>query len=165
MIYLDNAATTLIKPVSVEQAVLRAMRTMASPGRGGHRPAMLAAEAVLDCRIAAAELFHVADPERIVFTMNATHALNLAIHSLVGVGDRVVISGFEHNSVTRPLHALHADLHVAGRAVFDPQDTLAAFQKNCRQRKRLYARMFQTRSDISCPSMRSRSCAGNIGSL
>lgn len=129
MIYLDNAATTLIKPVSVERAVLKAMRSMASPGRGGHRPAMLAAETVLDCRIAAAELFHVTDPERIVFTMNATHALNLAIRSLVAAGDRVVISGFEHNSVTRPLHALHADICVAGRAVFDPEDTLAAFQK------------------------------------
>ena len=129
MIYLDNAATTLIKPACMEHAVLRAMRTMASPGRGGHKPAMLAAETVLDCRIAAAELFHVQEPEHIVFTMNATHALNLAIRSLISRGDRVVISGFEHNSVTRPLHALNADIQVAGRMLFDREEVLNAFQK------------------------------------
>ena len=128
MIYLDNAATTLIKPASVEHAVLAAIRTMASPGRGGHSPAMRAADRVLDCRIAAADLFHAADPERIVFTMNATHALNMAIRSLVEKGDKVVISGFEHNSVTRPLHALHADIHVAGQVLFDPEETLTAFR-------------------------------------
>ena len=56
MIYLDNAATTLIKPVSVEQAMCRAMENCASPGRGGHRPAMRAAELVYRCRERAAKL-------------------------------------------------------------------------------------------------------------
>ena len=116
MIYLDNAATSLPKPLAVERAVLEAMRSMASVGRGSHAPAMRAAETVLDCREAAAELFHVPDPERVVFTMNATHALNIAIRSLVHPGDRVVISGFEHNAVTRPLHAIGAEITVAGRA-------------------------------------------------
>ena len=129
MIYLDNAATTLIKPTSVEHAVVCAMKTCASPGRGGHRPAMLAAETTLDCRLAAAELFHVENPEQIVFTMNATHALNIAIRSLVTSGDRVVISGFEHNSVTRALHAYGADVRIAGRKLFDPEDTLESFRK------------------------------------
>ena len=129
MIYLDSAATSLIKPASVGRAVLRAMRTMASPGRGGHAPAMLAAETVYACREAAALLFHVPDPSRVVFTLNATHALNIAIRSLVRPGARVLISGFEHNAVTRPLCALGAELRVAGRRLFDPADTLRAWRE------------------------------------
>lgn len=129
MIYLDSAATSLLKPLAVEQAVLRALRTMASPGRGSHTPAMLAAETVYDCREEAAALFHVPEPERVVFTMNATHGLNIAIRSLVPPGGTVVISGFEHNAVTRPLHALGATLRVAGRRLFDPDDTLRNFAR------------------------------------
>ena len=108
MIYLDSAATSLLKPPSVARAASTAIRTMASPGRGGHSAAMRAADTVFACRAAAAALFHVPEPERVVFTMNATHALDIAIHSLVSPGDPVVISGYEHNSVTRPLYALGA---------------------------------------------------------
>ena len=129
MIYLDSAATSLLKPAAVERAVLRAMRTMASPGRGGHEPAMRAAETVLDCREAAAELFHLPDPERVVFTMNATHGLNIAIRSLLPPGGRAVISGFEHNAVTRPLHALGVQTRVAGRGLFDPGCVLRDFER------------------------------------
>lgn len=129
MIYLDNAATSLIKPASVERAVVRAMRSMASPGRGGHIPAMRAAETVYSCREAAAELFHVEDPAQVVFTMNATHGLNLAIQSLARRGDPVVISGFEHNSVTRPLYALGTEIRIAGRRLFDREDVLNAFDR------------------------------------
>ena len=114
MIYLDSAATSLLKPPSVAHAASMAIRTMASPGRGGHSAAMRAADTVFACRAAAAALFHVPEPERVVFTMNATHALDIAIHSLVSPGDPVVISGYEHNSVTRPLHALGAQVRIAG---------------------------------------------------
>lgn len=102
MIYLDAAATTLQKPDTVRLAVLRAMQRCASVGRGGHPPAMEAAESVYRCRQIAAELFG-AEAEQVVFTMNATHALNIAVRSLVHSGDEVVISGFEHNAVWRPL--------------------------------------------------------------
>lgn len=127
MIYLDNAATTMIKPVTVSAAVLRSMRSMASPGRGGHSAAMLAAETVYDCRLAAAELFKVREAERIVFTMNATHALNIAIRSMARPGARVVVSGFEHNSVTRPLYDIGAEVVTAGSALFDAEETLRSF--------------------------------------
>jgi selenocysteine lyase/cysteine desulfurase len=127
VIYLDYAATSLLKPVAVERAVTRALRTMASPGRGSHEPAMQAADTVFRCREAAARLFHMQEPERVVFTMNATHALNIAIRSLAAEGSRVLISGFEHNAVTRPLHALGARLRIAGRKLFDPEDTLRSF--------------------------------------
>lgn len=129
MIYLDSAATSLHKPRAVSQAVQRAMSTMASPGRGGHAAAMAAAETVYECRAAAAELFHVADPEHVVFTMNATHALNLAIYSVVQPGDTVVISGYEHNSVTRPLHQMGAKVRVAAGRLFDPEAVLADFRR------------------------------------
>lgn len=128
MIYLDSGATSLVKPASVYRAVRQAMETCGNPGRGGHRAAMTAAQTVYRCRESAAELFDCL-PEQVVFTGNCTHGLNIAINTLVKPGSRVVISGFEHNAVTRPLHALHAKLQVAGRKLFDPEDTLRAFQK------------------------------------
>ena len=133
MIYLDSAATSLIKPLSVGREMLRAMQCCASPGRGGHAPSMLAAEAVFRCRETAARLFHVPEPERIVLTMNATHGLNLAIRSLVKPGTRVLISGYEHNSVTRPLHLLGAEIHIAASPLFDPEAALAAFRTHIRE--------------------------------
>ena len=113
MIYLDSAATTLQKPPAVARAVSSAVGRLATPGRGGHVPAMRAAETAFLCRQAAAELFQVESPEQVVFTSNATHGLNLAIHSLLKPGDAVVISGYEHNAVTRPLHALGVNVRVA----------------------------------------------------
>ena len=126
MIYLDAGATTLQKPPMVAYHMQSALRRMATPGRGAYAPAMRAADAVYDCRVLAAELFG-AQPEQVVFTMNATHALNLAIKTLVRPGGRAVISGFEHNAVVRPLHHIGAEMIVAGRRLFDPADTLAAF--------------------------------------
>ena len=92
MIYLDSAATSYLKPVCVQQAVLNAMRTMSSPGRGAYAPAMRAAEMIYDCRGIAAEMFGVEDIENIVFTSNASHSLNIAVHSLVKQGDKVLVS-------------------------------------------------------------------------
>lgn len=129
MIYLDSAATTLQKPPEVYQAVQDAMLRMSSPGRGGHAAARLAEQTVFACRQCAAELFDVDSPEQVVFTMNATHALNLAIKSVVPVGGTVVLSGYEHNAVTRPLHRLGARLRVAAAAPFDTQGILRAFAR------------------------------------
>ena len=129
MIYLDSAATSFLKPPSVRQAMLGAMQHMTSPGRGGHRLAMAAAETVYRCRKEAAALFHMEDASRVVFTMNATHALNIAIRSIVKPGDAVVISGWEHNAVTRPLHAVGAKLRIARGRLFDPESVLDAYRK------------------------------------
>lgn len=129
MAYLDSAATTLQKPPAVARAVASAMGRMASPGRGGHKPAMLAAETTFQCRQAAAELFHLEDPENVVFTLNATHALNLAIKSVVKPGARVVVSGYEHNAVTRPLTALGCDIQAARSPLFDREAILAQFDR------------------------------------
>ena len=128
MIYLDSAATTLQKPPAVARAAAWAVNHLASPGRGGHVPAQRAAETAFACRQAAADLFGVANPEQVVFTFNATHGLNIAIRSLVKPGDRVLISPWEHNAVTRPLHALGAELLVARSLLFDRQGLLDAFE-------------------------------------
>ena len=128
MIYLDSAATTLQKPPAVAQAVTRAMKCMASPGRGGHRPAMLAAETAFACRLAAARLFHMDNPEQVVLTFNATHGLNIAIKTLVRPGDTVLISGYEHNAVTRPLAAIgDVTIRTARSPLFQPEELLRSF--------------------------------------
>lgn len=127
MIYLDSAATSMQKPPEVSEAMLSAVRTMASPGRGGHRPAMLAADTAFDCRCDAAELFHMDAPENVVFTFNATHSLNIAIGSMVQPGDKVVVSGYEHNSVMRPLRLRGAKVVVLQTPIFQPNALAAAF--------------------------------------
>lgn len=128
MIYFDQAATSLQKPPSVYTAVEHAMRTCAGMGRSGHEAAIRASGIAFACRREAAALFDT-QPEQVIFTFNATHALNMAIGTLVGKEDRVVLSGFEHNAVVRPLHHLGAQLQIAGRRVFDPEDTVDAFEK------------------------------------
>ena len=124
MIYFDSAATTLQKPPEVAARAAAAIRTMASPGRGGYRAAADAAQTVFQCRTAAAELFHLDSPEQVVFTLNATHALNIAIRSLILPGEQVLISGFEHNAVTRPLHALGVQMRVVPGGLFRPEEFL-----------------------------------------
>ena len=129
MIYLDSAATTLQKPPAAARAVLYAMGHMASPGRGGHRPAMLAGATAFACREAAAELFGLHDPEKVVLTFNATHGLNIAIQSLVKPGDTVLISGYEHNAVTRPLHGMErVSVKVAAAPLFQPDRMYERFE-------------------------------------
>lgn len=128
MIYLDNGATTFQKPPQVMEAVAYAMTHYASPGRGGYPAAMEAGGAVFAVREQIGELFDAA-VEQVVFTTSATHGLNIAIKSLVKPGDRVVVSGFEHNAVVRPLYALDADIQVAGQKLFDQTDTLNAFDR------------------------------------
>ena len=130
MIYLDSAATTFQKPLSVSYAMQRAMRTMSSPGRGGYAAARAAEETAFRCRSLAAELFGVPSPEQVVFASNATHALNIAIRSLVPEGGRVAVSGYEHNAVTRPLHALGARIKVAASPLFDRAALLRAFENS-----------------------------------
>lgn len=106
MIYFDSAATTLQKPKSVSKAVANAMEKMASSGRGDSSASLSASEVMLSCREMAAKLFGVPEPEQVVFTFNATHGLNIAIKSLVSPGQKILISGYEHNAVTRPLASI-----------------------------------------------------------
>lgn len=129
MIYLDNAATTLIKPATVAKAMVRALKTCAGPSRGGHAAAVRADETLFSCRKAAGELFKLT-PERVVFTINATHALNIAIISLVHPGSRVVVSGYEHNAVMRPLNGIKGVLiETVSARPFSEEAILAGFRE------------------------------------
>ena len=131
MMYLDHGATSFPKPPGVVRAMETALRTCANPGRGGYEAAEAASRQVFGCREQAAKLFHCR-PEQVVLTGSCTHGLNIAIRTLVKPGAPVAVSGFEHNAVTRPLHALEARLVVCGRRLFDREDTLAALRRALR---------------------------------
>lgn len=105
-VYLDNAATTFPKPDSVYLAVEHALRDIGvGPGRGGYKRGIAASRLVFEARELLASFFAIKDSTRLVFTQNATEALNLAVNGLLHSGDHVVSTTMEHNSLVRPLHA------------------------------------------------------------
>ena len=107
MLYLDNAATSWPKPPAITAAMTDFLeRAGGNPGRSGHRLSIAAGRIVYDTRESLAEFFGIRDPLRVIFTLNATHALNLAIQGLLQPGQRVVTGGMEHNAVMRPLREL-----------------------------------------------------------
>lgn len=107
LVYLDNGATSFPKPSAVAKAMGRFVeKTGGSPGRAGHRLSQEAARIVFSCRESIATLFGIPDSKQIVFTLNATEALNIALLGLLKPGDRVVTTSMEHNSVMRPLRHL-----------------------------------------------------------
>ncbi len=107
LIYLDNAATSFPKPPEVIEAMNHFMTEVgANPGRAGHDRALEADRIVRNTRKSLARLFNIDDPERIVFSMNVTEALNTVIHGFLKEGDHVIITSMEHNSVLRPLRYL-----------------------------------------------------------
>ncbi len=112
MIYFDNAATTHPKPKSVYRTVYECMeKQCGNPGRGGHAMSLSAGRIVYDCRLELAELFS-AKPENVVFTLNTTYGLNMAIKGIVRNGDHILISNMEHNAVLRPVIASGCDYDV-----------------------------------------------------
>ena len=113
MIYLDNAATTLHKPPCVIEAVVSAMQSMGNSGRSAHEGALTASRTIYAAREAAAELFGCARADHVCFTANSTEALNIVISGLFSVGDHVLSTDLEHNSVLRPLYRLEAERNVS----------------------------------------------------
>jgi cysteine desulfurase family protein len=107
MIYLDNPASSWPKPPQVKEAMVKFMEEVgANPGRSGHFLSIEAARVIYETREALSLLFHVRDSSRIVFTLNATESINLALKGLLKPGDHVITSSMEHNSVMRPLRDL-----------------------------------------------------------
>ncbi len=101
--YLDHAATSWPKPPEVAAAIASFLaESGGNPGRSGHSLSIAAGRVILEGREAVAELLGVSDPFRVIFTLNATHALNLALFGLLTTGDRVITTGMEHNSMMRP---------------------------------------------------------------
>ena len=140
MIYLDNAATSFPKPPLVFEKLQESMEKYGGcPGRGSYEMARLTSAMVDETRRALAELLHVPEPERVVFTLNATDALNLAIKGVLRSGDHVVTTVMEHNSVTRPLNGLERDgtigitrVPASPEGVVDPDDIRRALTDRTR---------------------------------
>lgn len=128
-VYLDNSATSFPKPESVYQAVDHAMREVGvSPGRGGYRRSLDASRLLFQARESIAGLFAIQDSSRVVFTHNATEALNMAIRGTLNNGDHVITTSMEHNSLLRPLYLMRQQgvevtiVEADGNGVVDPAD-------------------------------------------
>lgn len=106
MIYLDNAATTMHKPKQVIDAVCNALNSLGNSGRGVNNASLTASRTVYDAREKLAKFFNANSPKQIVFTLNSTESLNVAIKGLLEPGDHVITTVLEHNSVLRPLYEL-----------------------------------------------------------
>jgi cysteine desulfurase family protein len=134
IVYLDNAATSFPKPESVYQALDRFARTaLANPGRAGHKMALQAEQELDTGRHLLNQLFHGQGPERFIFTLNCTDALNMALKGVLREGDHVITTDLEHNSVSRPLRAMElageisvTRLSSSGDGLIDPDDVARA---------------------------------------
>ena len=136
-IYFDNAATSWPKPEETYAAMDRFGRLVGgSPGRSGHRLSIESGRVIMNTREALAQLFGIDYPFQLVFTKNATEALNLAITGFLAPGDHVITSSMEHNSVMRPLRALESKgvelsvLRCSPRGELDPTDLPPAIRTN-----------------------------------
>ena len=108
-IYLDNAATGGFKPNSVIETTVSAVKYLnANPGRSGHRLSKTGAEFIYSARKKVSEFFNNGEIDRVIFTKNCSEGLNIAIHGVIGKGDHVITTCFEHNSVLRPLFTLES---------------------------------------------------------
>lgn len=138
--YFDNAATSWPKPATVYAKMLSSFQASGgNPGRGGHALAMAAEHLVAGARHRVAKLLNAEKPERIVFTHNATDALNIAIKGLLRPGDHAIASVIDHNSVIRPLRGLEQRSHVtlslvgcAKNGVIDPTEVAALIRPTTR---------------------------------
>jgi cysteine desulfurase / selenocysteine lyase len=123
--YLDNAATSWPKPPAVAASIVDFLEHRAgNPGRSGHALAVAADAVVAATRSELAALLGAPDPARVVFTLNATDALNMALWGLLVPGDRVVTTSIEHNAIVRPLHALAERGVTVTRVACAPDGTL-----------------------------------------
>ena len=106
ILYLDNAATSFPKPKEVIDSVQKCLRICGNAGRSEHKMAMESANQIYLCRQELSDFFDYNNPENVIFTLNATYALNIAINALYEEGTHVLISDLEHNAVYRPIQHL-----------------------------------------------------------
>ncbi len=109
MIYLDNAATTMIKPPCVIEAVTDAMMHMGNASRGAHASSLNAGRTIFHAREEFARFFNCERSDHVIFTMNATESLNIAIRGAIPRGSHVITTVLEHNSVLRPLYLIEKE--------------------------------------------------------
>ncbi|MGL1863015.1 MAG: aminotransferase class V-fold PLP-dependent enzyme [Pseudodesulfovibrio sp.] len=105
LIYLDNGATSFPKPDEVYEMMDSFHRSNGvSPGRSGCDLSIETGNVIEQTRATMTELFNGSDPNRLIFSLNSTEALNIAINGLLTAGDHVISTNVEHNAVLRPLH-------------------------------------------------------------
>lgn len=137
LIYLDNASTSFPKPEGVYYEVVNCMKNYAAnPGRGAYDMSIKATSKILEVREGLSEIFNIPNPFNIVFTSNATEALNIAIKGCLSRGDHVIATMLEHNSVLRPLNSIRKDgieitfLGANSEGVIDIEDLKTYIRKN-----------------------------------
>lgn len=138
MIYFDNAATTVQKPRQVLEAVTEAMCSLGNAGRGVHEATLGASRVIFDTRKRLADFFHAESPKQIVFTMNSTESLNIAVKGILQSGDHVITTVLEHNSVLRPLYEMEKKgveltfIRSDKKGCINPQDFEREIRENTR---------------------------------
>ncbi len=135
MIYFDNAATCLIKPQCVAAAMNEALCFWGNPGRSGHGPSLRCAAGIYECREKVCAFFDYDRPENVIFTSGATESLNIAVRSCLKQGSEALISGYEHNAVTRPLQAIGCSVRVVGYPPFDAEAAIEGFKMHFARKK------------------------------
>jgi cysteine desulfurase family protein len=112
-IYLDNAATSRIKPKAVREAMINYYDNIGcSPGRGGYQLSIDSGRILLEARMAVCKLFNSEEPEKVIFTHNITYAINMLLKGLLKKGDHVITTMMEHNAIIRPLNHLIGDIGI-----------------------------------------------------
>ncbi len=133
-LYFNNAATSWPKPPSVIDAVRETLeQCTGNPGRSSDNRGL---RLLFRTREAISRLFNIKDSSRIIFTCNATHAINMGLKGFLKQGNHVVTTAMEHNAVARPLHALEMSGLITCEVVpcspvgqLDPQRLRSALQK------------------------------------
>lgn len=137
IIYFDNAATSFPKPECVKTELIRCVRSyLGNPGRSSHKLSVRAAEEIYSAREQIANLLGIDTPECIVFTYNATHALNMAIKSYATENCHILTSDFEHNSVIRPLERLKETLGISYSCFSAEGDIIADLEAKTQENTR-----------------------------
>mgnify|MGYP005840055335 CR=1 FL=1 len=127
-LYMDNSATSFPKPAAVLDAMTRyATELGASAGRGAYREAVETGRIISQCRQRLCSLINGEAPQQVVFTLNCTHALNIAIKGLIDPAKpgHAICTHIDHNSILRPLAAMEEQLGLAvSRVAIDPKTGL-----------------------------------------
>jgi len=112
--YFDNAATSWPKPESVYCFMDSFFRSHGvNPGRSGSLLALEAEQMITATRSMIAQFFGFSgNSSRVVFSLNGTDALNMAIQGLLSAGDHMIISRLDHNAVLRTANHLQRDHHI-----------------------------------------------------
>jgi cysteine desulfurase/selenocysteine lyase len=136
IIYFDNAATSFPKPEEVTRAMGHFLKEIgASPGRSGHRLSIEAGRVIYEAREKVCQLFGFKNSSRVVFGANATEGINQGLKGLLRLGDHVITSSMEHNSVMRPLRAMMKEglevsiVPCSKEGFLDPQGVRKALRK------------------------------------